>query len=310
MIPRPKPERFRLRRTMMFMNVQKPGLIKDAYIYGADTIMLDLEDAVAENQKDSARFSLYHALKTIDYGDTEVLVRINGLETPHWQEDIRVSVAAGVDGVRISKCESADDVRLIEQHIAAAEKEFGVEEGHTLIMAALESAKGVVNAYEICCASDRMFGIALSGGDFRKDMHVKVTTSGIDIQAARGNMLLAARAAGVQCFDTNFADINDQEGFEHEARQAHDMGFDGKSIINPRQIRFVNELFSPTDADVAYAEKLIRSYADQFDKGVGVYTVDGKMVDIAFIKEARNTLKYAKACGKYSGDLDQVGGDF
>ena len=101
MIPRPRPERFRLRRTMMFMNAQKPGLIKDAYIYGCDSIMLDLEDAVAENQKDAARFSLYHALKTIDYGDTEVIVRINGLETPHWQEDIRVCVAGGADGISL-----------------------------------------------------------------------------------------------------------------------------------------------------------------------------------------------------------------
>ena len=103
MIRRPKPERFRLRRTMMFMNAQKPGLIKDAYIYGCDSIMLDLEDAVAENQKDAARFSLYHALTTIDYGDTEVIVRINGLDTPHWQEDIRVCVAGGADGIRIAR---------------------------------------------------------------------------------------------------------------------------------------------------------------------------------------------------------------
>ena len=129
MIPRPRPERFRLRRTMMFMNAQKPGLIKDAYIYGVDSIMLDLEDAVAENQKDSARFSLYHALKTIDYGDTEVIVRINGLDTPHWQEDIRCAVAGGADGVRIPTCESAQDVKTVEEHVLAAEKEFGVEEG-------------------------------------------------------------------------------------------------------------------------------------------------------------------------------------
>ena len=310
MIPRPKPERFRLRRTMMFMNAQKPSLIKDAYIYGADTIMLDLEDAVAENQKDAARFSLYHALTTIDYGDTEVLVRINGLDTPHWKEDIRVAVAGGADGIRISKCESADDVKSVEKQILAAEREFGVEEGRTLIMAALESAKGVVNAYEICCASDRMFGIALAGGDFRKDMHVKVTDTGIDIMVARGLILLAARAAGVQCFDTNFADFKNMEGFEREVRQNRKMGFDGKSIINPRQIPLVNELFSPTKDDITYAERLIRSYAEQFARGVGVYTVDGKMVDIAFIKEARNTLKYAKKCGKYSGDLDQVGGEF
>ena len=171
MIPRPKPERFRLRRTMMFMNAQKPGLIKDAYIYGVDSIMLDLEDAVAENQKDAARFSLYHALKTIDYGDTEVIVRINGLDTPHWQEDIRVCVAGGADGIRIAKCESAKDVKIVEEHILAAEKEFGVEEGRTLIMAALESPKGVLNAYEICSASARLFGVALSGGDFHRSMH-------------------------------------------------------------------------------------------------------------------------------------------
>ena len=123
MIPRPRPERVRLRRTMMFMNAQRPGLIKDAYIYGVDSIILDLEDAVAENQKDAARFSLYHALKSIDYGETEVLVRMNGLETPHWQEDIRVCVAGGADGVRIAKCESADDVKYIEEHGGARKSE-------------------------------------------------------------------------------------------------------------------------------------------------------------------------------------------
>ena len=122
MIPRPRPERFRLRRTMMFMNAQKPGLIKDAYIYGCDSIMLDLEDAVAENQKDAARFSLYHALKSVDYGDTEVIVRINGLDTPHWQEDVRVCVAGGADGIRIAKCESAQDVKTVEAAVTAAEE--------------------------------------------------------------------------------------------------------------------------------------------------------------------------------------------
>ena len=163
MIRRPKPERFRLRRTMMFMNAQKPGLIKDAYIYGCDSIMLDLEDAVAENQKDAARFSLYHALTTIDYGNTEVIVRINGLDTPHWQEDIRVCVAGGADGIRIAKCESAQDVHTVESAVEAAEREFGVEVGRTLLMAALESPLGIMNAYEIVTASDRMFGCAISG---------------------------------------------------------------------------------------------------------------------------------------------------
>jgi len=197
MIPRPKPERFRLRRTMMFMNAQKPGLIRDAYIYGCDSIMLDLEDAVAENQKDAARFSLYHALKSVDYGSTEVIVRINGLDTPHWREDVRVCVAGGADGIRIAKCECARDVNTVEEAVERAEEEFGAEKGRTLLMAALESPRGILNAYEICCASDRLFGVAISGGDFRKCMQTQFQPDGVDMLAARGHMLMAARAAGV-----------------------------------------------------------------------------------------------------------------
>ena len=303
MIKRPKPERFRLRRTMMFMNAQKPSLIKDAYIYGSDSIMLDLEDAVAENQKDAARFSLYHALTTIDYGDTEVIVRINGLDTPHWQEDIRVCVAGGADGIRIAKCESAKDVQTVEAAVEAAEKEFGVEVGRTLLMAALESPKGILNAYEICAASDRMFGVAISGGDFRKCMQTTVQPDGIDMVVARGQMLIAARAAGIQCFDTVFTDLDDDEGFEREVRQNKAMGFDGKSLINPKQIRPVHKIFAPTEKEVRQAEKIVRAYEEQSKAGVGVFTVDGKMIDIAFVPGARRNLKLAKACNMYKGDL-------
>ena len=303
MIPRPKPERFRLRRTMMFMNAQKPGLIKDAYIYGCDSIMLDLEDAVAENQKDSARFSLYHALTTIDYGDTEVIVRINGLDTPHWQEDIRVCVAAGADGIRIAKCESAQDVHTVEAAVEQAEKEFGVEVGRTLLMAALESPKGILNAYEICSASDRMFGVAISGGDFRKCMQTAFQPDGVDMLAARGQMLLAARAAGIQCFDTVFTDLDDAAGFEAEVRQNKAMGYDGKSLINPKQIRLVHQVFTPTEKEVRQAEKIVRAVEEQAKLGIGVFTVDGKMLDVAFVPGAKRTLKLAKACGMYEGDL-------
>lgn len=303
MIPRPKPERFRLRRTMMFMNAQKPGLIKDAYIYGVDSIMLDLEDAVAENQKDAARFSLYHALKSVDYGDIEVIVRINGLDTPHWQEDIRVCVAGGADGVRIAKCESAQDVQIVEEHVLKAEREFGVEEGRTLLMAALESPKGILNAYEICTASDRMLGVAISGGDFRKSMHVKPIPGGVEINTARSLMILAARAAGVQCFDTVFTNLDDEEGFQVEVRLNHEMGFDGKSLINPRQIAYVHKTFAPTPKEIAQAEIYVRTYEEQSKQGVGVYTVNGKMVDIAFIKDAGRIIALAKACGVYHGDL-------
>ena len=303
MIPRPKPERFRLRRTMMFMNAQKPGLIRDAYIYGCDSIMLDLEDAVAESQKDAARFSLYHALKSIDYGDTEVIVRINGLDTPHWREDIRVCVAGGADGIRIAKCECARDVKTVEQAVEEAEEEFGVETGRTRLMAALESPRGILNAYEICCASDRLFGVAISGGDFRKCMQTQFQPDGVDMLAARGQMLLAARAAGVQCFDTVFTNLEDEEGFAAEVRQNKAMGFDGKSLINPKQIRPVHQIFAPGEKEVLQAERIVQAYREQSEAGVGVFTVDGKMIDIAFIPGAERTLRLAKACGMYEGEL-------
>ncbi|GLB26361.1 citrate lyase subunit beta [Lacrimispora xylanolytica] len=303
MIQRPKPDKKRLRRTMMFINSQKPGLIKDAYIYGSDSIILDLEDAVAENQKDAARFSLYHALKNIDYGNTEVLVRINGLDTPHWQEDVRVCVAGGADGIRIAKCENAEMVRQVEAAVLAAEREFGVEEGRTLLMAALESPVGIMNAYEIVTASDRMLGCAISGGDFRKSMHVQIQRGGVEMMVARGQMLLAARAAGVQCFDTMFPNIDDMEGFQAEVIQNHQMGFDGKSIVNPKQIAFVHETFAPTEKEIVYAEKLVRGCQAQADAGIGVYTVDGKMVDIPFFEDAKRIISLAKACGVYHGDL-------
>lgn len=141
----------------MFLNTQKPGLMKDPYIYKPDSIMFDLEDAVAGNQKDAARFSLYHGLKTIDYRGCERVVRINALDTPYWQEDIRCAVAAGCDAVRIPKTESALDVKRVEKAVESAEIEFARYKGSVLIMAAIESAKGVMKALEICEASERLF---------------------------------------------------------------------------------------------------------------------------------------------------------
>lgn len=293
----------RLRRSMLFLNCQKPALIKDPYIYGPDSIMLDLEDAVAENQKDAARFSLYHALKEVDYHGVERVVRINGLDTPHWQEDVRVCVAGGADVIRIPKCTCANDVAIIEEATAAAEKEFGVEEGKTLLMAALESCMGVINAYEICRSSERLIGIALSGGDYTKDLQTRITFTGVELAGARQQMIIAARAAGVQCFDTVFTNLDDMEGFEKETEMIHLMGFDGKSLINPRQIPIVHKIFTPTQKDIIFSEKVVREIDEKKAQGIGVFTVDGKMIDIAFYDGAKRTLMLAKAAGIYKGDL-------
>ena len=297
------PNKKRLRRTMMFLNAQKPGLIKDPYIYKADSLMLDLEDAVAENQKDVARFSLYHALKTVDYRGAERVVRINGLDTPYWREDIRACVAGGCDSFRIPKTEHAEDVHRVAQAIAEDEKTYGRPEGEVLIIAALESARGVMNALEICESDERLFGIALSGGDYTKDLQTHITGTGIELMGARQQMIIAARAAGVQCFDTVFTDLKDMDGFRKDVENIHLMGFDGKSIINPRQIPIVHEIFTPTQKDIIFAEKVVKEIDSKKALGIGVFTVDGKMIDIAFYDGAKRTIDLAKASGVYKGDL-------
>jgi len=293
----------RLRRSMMSLNCQKPGLIKDPYVYGPDSILLDLEDAVAEREKDAARYSLYHALQEIDYRGVERVVRINGLDTELWREDIRCSVAGGCDAIRIPKTETAQDVKRVEEAVAAAEKEFGAEEGRTLIMAALESARGVLNALEICESSERLFGIALSGGDYTKDLQTTISGTGVELMGARQHMIIAARAAGVQCFDTVWTNLDDMEGFRREVETIRAMGFDGKSIVNPRQIPIVHDVYTPKEKDIIFAEKVVREIDEKKAQGIGVFTVDGKMIDIAFYDGAKRTLALAKASGVYKGEL-------
>jgi citrate lyase subunit beta/citryl-CoA lyase len=297
------PNKKRLRRTMMFLNAQKPGLVKDPYIYNPDSIMLDLEDAVAENQKDVARFSLFHALKEIDYRGCERVVRINGLDTAYWKEDIRCAVAGGCDAIRIPKTETPEEVRAVEAEIAIAEKDFNIPAGRTLIMAAIESARGVMKALDVCESSERLFGIALSGGDYTKDLQTRITGTGVELMGARQNMIIAARAAKVQCFDTVFTDLDNMEGFRKEVETIHLMGFDGKSIVNPRQIPVVHDIFTPTQKDIIFAEKVVKEIEDKREKGIGVFTVDGKMIDIAFYDGAKRTIELAKASGVYKGEL-------
>ena len=290
-------------RTMLFCPASQPKMFLNAPVFHPDAILFDLEDAVAENQKDAARYSLFHALQEIDYHGVERVVRINGLDTPHWKEDIRVCVAGGADTIRIAKTETAQDVRTVEEHVLAAEREFGRPEGSTLLMAALESCKGVLNALEVCQSSDRLIGIALSGGDYTKDLQTTITGTGVELMGARQHMIMAARAAGVQCWDTVFTNLDDMEGFEKETRMIKLMGFDGKSLVNPRQIAVVHKVFTPAEKEIVFAEKVVREIDDKKAKGIGVFTVDGKMIDIAFYDGAKRTLAMAKAAGVYKGEL-------
>lgn len=285
----------RLRRTMMFVPGNNPAMVKDAGIYGADSIMFDLEDAVSMAEKDAARDLVYEALQTQDYGDAELVVRVNGQDTPYYANDVRAMVKAGIDVVRLPKAEDAEMVKKLDADITAAEKEFGREEGSTMLMAAIESAKGVINAYQIASASDRMMGIALSAEDYTTDMKTHRYQDGAELEFARNMVLHAARAAGVAAFDTVFTNMNDTEGFYRETEYIHQLGFDGKSLVNPRQIPMVNKVYEPTKKEIENAKNVENAIKEAKLKGSGVISMNGQMVDRPVVLRAERVMRLAKA---------------
>lgn len=285
----------RLRRTMMFVPGNNPAMVKDAGIYGADSIMFDLEDAVSMAEKDAARDLVYEALQTQDYGDAELVVRINGQDTPYYANDVRAMVKAGIDVVRLPKAEDAEMVKKLDADITAAEKEFGREEGSTMLMAAIESAKGVINAYQIASASERMMGIALSAEDYTTDMKTHRYPDGAELEFARNMVLHAARAAGVAAFDTVFTNMNDTEGFYRETEYIHQLGFDGKSLVNPRQIPMVNKVYEPTKKEIENAKNVENAIKEAKLKGSGVISMNGQMVDRPVVLRAERVMRLAKA---------------
>ncbi|MBR6015720.1 MAG: citrate (pro-3S)-lyase subunit beta [Prevotella sp.] len=291
----------RLRRTMMFVPGNNPGMMQDAFIYSPDSIMLDLEDSVTMAEKDAARLLVYNALKTIDYGTTEMVVRINPLNTPYGKKDVEAMVKAGVDVIRMPKTETADEVREVEAEILKWEEELGCV-GRTKIMAAIESALGIVNAYPIAVASKRMMGIALGAEDYCANLKTQRTQGdnpnfGLELLLARQTIVVAARAAGIDALDTVYSNLDDMETFRKEVELIKTLGFDGKSIINPRQIEIVNEVFAPKQKDIEKALKIIAAIKEAEKKGSGVIAVNGKMVDRPVVIRAERTINLAIASG-------------
>ena len=280
----------------MFVPGNNPGMMADAYIYGPDSIMLDLEDSVTMAEKDTARLLVYNALKTIDSGDTEMVVRINPLNTPYGKKDIEAVVKAGVDVIRMPKTETAEEVIEVEREIEKVEKEIGCL-GRTQIMAAIESALGVVNAYAIATASKRMMGIALGAEDYSANLKTQRTPEGSELLLARETIVVAARAAGIDALDTVYSNLNDMETFRNEVEAIKKLGFDGKSIINPRQIEVVNEVFAPKEKDIQKSLTILAAIKEAEKKGSGVIAVNGKMVDRPVVLRAQRTIDLAIASG-------------
>lgn len=280
----------------MFVPGNNPAMMADAHIYGPDSIMLDLEDSVTMAEKDTARLLVHNALKNIDYGDTEMVVRINPLNTPYGKKDIEAVVKAGVHVIRMPKTETAEEVIEVEREIEKVEREIGAM-GRTKIMAAIESTLGIVNAYAIATASPRMMGIALGAEDYSANLKTQRTPGGDELRLARETIVVAARAAGIDALDTVYSNLNDMETFRKEVEFIKTLGFDGKSIINPRQIEVVNDVFAPKEKEIEKSRTILDAIKEAEKKGSGVIAVNGKMVDRPVVLRAQRTIDLAIASG-------------
>ncbi|MGT2915505.1 citrate (pro-3S)-lyase subunit beta [Streptococcus dysgalactiae] len=289
----------RLRRTMMFVPGANAAMLRDAPLFGADSVMFDLEDSVSLKEKDTSRALVHFALKTFDYSSVETVVRVNGLDSCG-ALDIEAVVLAGVNVIRLPKTETAQDIVDVEAVIERVERENDIEVGRTRMMAAIESAEGVLNAREIAKASKRLIGIALGAEDYVTNMKTRRYPDGQELFFARSMILHAARAAGIAAIDTVYSDVNNTEGFQNEVRMIKQLGFDGKSVINPRQIPLVNEIYTPTEKEIDHAKQVIWAIREAESKGSGVISLNGKMVDKPIVERAERVIALATAAGVLS----------
>ncbi len=284
-----------LRRSMLYVPGNNPGMIRDAHIYGSDCLMFDLEDSVSLNEKDTARFLVYHALKTLSFRGKEVVVRINGLDTGFGMDDLEAMVRAQPHVIRLPKTESAQDVIYCEREIERIEAAAGIPVGRTKMMAAIESAAGVLNAREIAHSSKRLIGIALGAEDFVTDMGTSRSAESIELLMARSMILMAARSARIDAIDTVYSDINNQEGFIAEVKLIKQLGFDGKSVINPNQIKPLHQVFTPTEKEISKSLAIIEAMEEARRKGSGVINLNGRMIDKPVVERAEHLLELAVA---------------
>ncbi|QQC48940.1 citrate (pro-3S)-lyase subunit beta [Streptococcus dysgalactiae] len=289
----------RLRRTMMFVPGANAAMLRDAPLFGADSVMFDLEDSVSLKEKDTSRALVHFALKTFDYSSVETVVRVNGLDSCG-ALDIEAVVLSGVNVIRLPKTETAQDIVDVEAVIERVERENGIEVGRTRMMAAIESAEGVLNAREIAKASKRLIGIALGAEDYVTNMKTRRYPDGQELFFARSMILHAARAAGIAAIDTVYSDVNNTEGFQNEVRMIKQLGFDGKSVINPRQIPLVNEIYTPTEKEIDHAKQVIWAIREAESKGSGVISLNGKMVDKPIVERAERVIALATAASVLS----------
>ena len=284
-----------MRRSMLFLPGNNPNMLINGNCLGSDAVIFDLEDAVAPDQKDAARILVRNTLKYMDFRGCERIVRINSIGTPYWQEDLKQLLPYKPDLILLPKTESAQDILTIDAYMTELGSEVGV-------MALIETALGVENAYAIASASKRLKALFLGAEDLTADLRCKRTKEGREIEYARHRLVVAARAAGVDVYDTPFTDVNDDEGIEVDATLAKALGFTGKASISPRHVEVINRVFSPTQKDVDYAYEVMEAIALAKAQGKGAISLYGKMIDAPIVNRAEQTIAMAQALGMRRGE--------
>ena len=287
----------RVRRILLFMPGDDDHKIRKGAALGVDTVILDLEDAVAFNRKEVARTTVRESLldSTLDFGRTERLVRVN----PHasgWQEaDIAATMIARPDGYVIPKVESALDVQRAAQFILEAEHKQGIDLGSTRLLAIVETALGIVNLPEIASASERLVALMFGAEDLAGSLGAIRTAAGHEAFYARSAVVLHAAAFGLQAVDTPYVDYRDLEGLQIDTRMGLEMGYTGRMAIHPAQVDPVVEVFTPTAEEAAHARSLLTAYESHQASGTGVFSFEGKMIDQPMIRAAERVLARAEA---------------
>ncbi len=284
-----------MRRSMLFLPGNNPNMLINGNCLGSDAVIFDLEDAVAPDQKDAARILVRNTLRYMDFRGCERIVRINSIGTPYWKEDLKALLPYNPDLILLPKTESAQDILTIDVYMTELGSEVGV-------MALIETALGVENAFQIASASKRLKALFLGAEDLTADLRCKRTKEGREIEYARHRLVVAARAAGVDVYDTPFTDVNDDEGIVTDATYAKALGFTGKASISPRHVEVINSVFSPTQKDVDYAYEVMEAIALAKAQGKGAISLYGKMIDAPIVTRAEQTIAMANALSMRRGD--------
>lgn len=280
------------RVTRLYLPGNNPKLMINAGIYGSHGIILDLEDAVAPDMKFEARFLVRNALRSVDFYGAERMVRIN--QIPEGLEDLKYCVGHSVNLILIPKCETGDHVRETDKRISEL---AGTANTVIHLMPIIESALGVLNAYEIAKASERVVALAIGLEDYTADIGVQRSTEGKESWVARSMVINAAVAAGTQPIDSVFSDIDDMETLANYAIESRSMGFTGMGCIHPRQVPVINRSFMPTTAEIEKAKKIVRAFLRAREEGSAVVAMDSKMIDAPVVKKAIKTIDKAIQSG-------------